>query len=221
MFANLHPKLVRDIPWGWKRKWTKEEGWVVVEPAGKIEMPELTEYFDWQRYEIDLPLGKDLAWRKQEGLTLGTRDFKSVFTTASRFLGMETLLLEEPDLSPIASTMLRWNEQLLTAVGELMRYFIIGDDWAIPAGPYVSVDIWRHWIKPHVENMVNLAHEHDLEVIVHSAGDISDLLDDLVTLEVDVINCQRLGRLELCGDNYKGVELWITDEEPRRYQRRI
>ena len=213
MFSNVNPKPIRDIEWGWVRRYTTSAGWVVKDPLGFIRMPNLDDYFDWGQFEVREPMKTEVDWRPDEGLTLGTRNLKSVFTTAARFLGYETLLLEMPDLSEIANGFIEWNEKLLNLWGGKMDYFMIGDDYASSSGLMMSPMLWREWIGPHIEELIDLAKGYDLQVIFHSDGDFHELLPDLCGMGVDVINYERVGKMAQfeTGDFWQGVEFWEND----------
>lgn len=220
MFCNVIPQQLRPIPWGWVNRVT-EHGTFVATPTGEIRMPRLVEHFDWSDFHVQTV---PPAW-KQSARGLGTRNFKSIFTTAARFLGYERLLLEEPDLAPIADEFVRWNRRLLeswpaSGIAPL-RYFMIGDDFAYNHGLLMHPDWWREWIKPQLAKLFALGHEHECVVIFHSDGDIWEVLDDLVELGAAVLNGELVGQMRrlldppFCADGrvqYRGVPFWENED---------
>ena len=48
--------------------------------------------------------------------------------------------------------------------------------------------MWRTYIKPCFKQMYNKAHQQDYDVFIHSCGNVSLLLDDLIEIDVDVLN---------------------------------
>ena len=208
MFANIRPAQTKTIEWGWKNKTTKY-GVFAHDYPGEIRMPDIMGAFDWTRYEI--------TDKKDRKTCLGTRDMKSVFTTAGRFMGMTDLLLKQPDLSPIADAYVEWNERLLGALGALVKYFMIGDDYAYNAGLFVHPEWWREWIKPHLERLIQAGKSHQCVIIFHSDGDIFEILADLEDLGVDILNYQPVGKMlelsEVHEPTYLGMRLWKNEPD--------
>lgn len=213
MFLNVMPKLVRPINWGWKNQIT-ENGVEVVEHPGAIRMPPLLEKHDWRTFEIQLP---PLEWQGWFGENhgFGTRNFKSIFTTGARFLGYLDLLMNRPDLSAIAEGFYQWNKRLLETwekeTGYPLTYFMIGDDYAYNIGLLMRPEEWREYVKPQINRLFELAKEHGCEIIFHSDGDISEIMDDIIEMGAGVINCQLVGKMKKLPIEQKGDRLWYKD----------
>jgi len=186
-FANIKPTQTEPIPWGWTNETTADGLVFVKEHPGRIEMPRLKNYFDWNRYEVVCP-------PERGTFDLGTTNMKSTFTTAARFLGYETLLTEQPDLGPIAYQFYDWNQRLLERI-QGIKYFIIGDDIAHKGGLMMSPDLWRRWIRPYLKMLIELAKGYGCQVVYHSDGDIAEIINDLADLGVFAIDGERVGRM--------------------------
>ncbi len=65
---------------------------------------------------------------------------------------------------------------------------MIMDDYGYKSGLLMSPKNFRTYIFPWLEESCNIAHEKDVKVILHSCGDISQLLDDLVKVGIDAIH---------------------------------
>jgi uroporphyrinogen decarboxylase len=63
-----------------------------------------------------------------------------------------------------------------------------GDDWGGQRGLLMSPDTWRTYIKPYLKRMYSQAHSQGYDVFIHSCGNISMLLDDLVGIGLNVFN---------------------------------
>jgi len=63
-----------------------------------------------------------------------------------------------------------------------------GDDWGCQKGLLISPETWREFIKPCIRRMYDQAHLQGYNIIIHSCGDITAILDDIVELGVDVFN---------------------------------
>lgn len=220
-FANVLPRQTSQIPWGWENTTVQGGEWqqatYVSKHLGRIAMPDLLTPFDWKTFVVE-----------GEHPPLGTRNMKSVFTTAARFMGYERLLVEQQDLSTITKGFLAWNERLLAAWSAHLLYFMLGDDVAGNQGLFVSPRLWKTWIWHEQRKLLQLAKNFGLTTIVHSDGDISAILPDLLASPlVDVINYEAvggmrafLGRTELCGKRLELVhDQAQTHENSMRLQR--
>ena len=208
-FCNIKPVQTKEIPWGWENiKGDNGELWVVKHPM-KINMPSLVDYFDWDNYTVACP-------PRGKFLSLGTTNMKSTFTTAARFLSYEKLLIDQPDLSPIADVFCEWNRYLLRVIKSI-DYFIIGDDIGSNKGLIMSPSLWRTWIAPQLEKLIDIGHQYDCEVIYHSDGDISAVLDDLQGMGVIAIEGERIGQMtdHLNNGAYQGMTI-MENIDPRR-----
>jgi len=205
LYANVIPKQLTKIPWPWKNE-TRDGKTFVSWSPGKIEMPSLLEHFDWNNFVVeDMNTMQDF----------GTRNFKSIFTTASRFLGYEKLLVEKPDLSPILDGFLLWNKRLLYSWGNVLDWFHIADDLAGNNGLMMSPDDFHDWLLPVYRRMITWAKDMKLKVIFHSDGDISEILDILVDLGISALNFQPVGKMEQLKDafSFRGVILVPNEED--------
>ena len=209
-FSNVRPKVAKEIPWGWVNT-QSDWGPVATENPGRIFVPDLVEYFDWNTFEVTA------------GGALGSRDMKSIFQTASRFMGWERLLVEQPDLGAIGAAFHHWNEKLLRSSPIRIEYFIVGDDYGTNNGLMVSPQLWRTWIKPEVNKLVDLGHKYGCKVVMHSDGDVSEILGDFVEMGVDSLHpVQQVGGMvELAGARfYNGMYLMHDTEDMRTHDYR-
>ena len=159
----------------------------VANHPGKIVMPDLIKYFKWDEYVIE-----EMAL----GLDFGTRNMKSVFITASRFLDWEHLLIDQPDLTSITDGFLAWNSRLVDVWDGKLKWFMLGDDIAYNRGLLIRSDWYRSWVMPEHKRLIDAAHSWGMKVIFHSDGDLWDIMDDLVGMNVDVLNYQPIGRMK-------------------------
>ena len=63
-----------------------------------------------------------------------------------------------------------------------------GDDYGAQQNLLFSPDTWRELFKPRLARMFAVFHEADLPVILHSDGDIAEILPDLVDIGVTVLS---------------------------------
>lgn len=210
--ANVLPVQHTRIPWGWKNATIDSQlcgkETYVIEPKGDLEMPDLCSYFDWSNFIV-------------EGLPsiapLGTRNYKSIFTTAVRLLGFERLLIELPDLTGVADKFLEWNEELLCCWHGHLGYFFIGDDFAGNNGLFMDPDVWRSWLGPYYRKMIDLGHEGRCDVIFHSDGDIYDILPDLSKMGVEYVSYEAVGRMKNIGNKHMGMRMIPVEDQKQTH----
>lgn len=202
--TECKPEQIEQIPWGWKN----QDGWVV-EPLGRIEMPRISEFFDWQGewirndiFELPSPDGNTCY---------GTTAMKSVFTTASRFLGMEEAMIQlytgeiDNGLRIIADEMLLWNENLINSWPDGKPMIAIqGDEIGSTKGMMISPELYKKSIAPLHKEFVNLYRSHRVPIWYHSDGYIKDALDTIFEIGYEGVYYEPLNDLgEILGD--KGV----------------
>ena len=65
--------------------------------------------------------------------------------------------------------------------------FHFGDDWGQQHGLIIDPDMWRSVFKKRLRKMYDVVHEAGLPVSIHSCGDISDIIPDLIEIGVNMI----------------------------------
>jgi len=117
----------------------------------------------------------------------------SLFERAWSLRGMENLMVDMVQNPSFVHELLDViNDHNLRLLDHLCRYTIdgiyFGDDWGFQRGLLMSPDMWREFIRPRVKRMYRRAHELGWEVFIHSCGNISAILDDIVEAGVNVFN---------------------------------
>ncbi len=80
-------------------------------------------------------------------------------------------------------------EKYLGAVGEYIDVILFGDDLGMQIGPQISVEMFREFFKPRYEVMWKRAKElSGAKVNMHSCGEVSKLLPDLIDAGLEAIN---------------------------------
>lgn len=79
--------------------------------------------------------------------------------------------------------------EILKAAGDIVDVVAFGDDMGFQNGPMISPDSYRRLLKPWHKRFFDTVKENtDAFIHYHCCGAISQLLDDLIDLGVDVIN---------------------------------
>lgn len=212
-FANLLPRQVSPIPWGWENKTVEDplcgQTTYVSKPLGEIRMPSLCEHFDWSTFIIE---------EHSRGKLLGTRNFKSIFTTAARFLGYEELLSRKPWLSEITAGFLEWNKQLLKCFPHALHWFLIGDDIAGNLGPMLAPWLYEHWLMPEQEKLVRFAKDNHMRVALHTDGDVKVLLPLFASMEIDALVYEPVGAMKDLQQADFRFELKLVEDQSQRHE---
>ena len=104
---------------------------------------------------------------------------------------------------------------------------VLWGDVAYTKSMFFSPDYWRRYFKPVVTAIVETCHRHNLPVIYHGCGNVSEILEDLIETGIDSLNPleakagldvvnlrRRLGhQLGFCGN--MDVMTWADATEAR------
>jgi uroporphyrinogen decarboxylase len=63
-----------------------------------------------------------------------------------------------------------------------------GDDWGYQRGILIGARRWRQMVKPGLAQIFGRARDHGLTVMVHSDGDVTELIPDLIEMGVQILN---------------------------------
>lgn len=63
-----------------------------------------------------------------------------------------------------------------------------GDDWGYQHGILIGAERWRKFVKPGLKKIFAHARARGLVVMVHSDGDVSELIPDLIEMGVQILN---------------------------------
>jgi uroporphyrinogen decarboxylase len=79
-------------------------------------------------------------------------------------------------------------DRMLTKANGHIDLFRIGDDIGTQRGLLISPTMFRQFIAPRLKLLVDLAHSHDTKVMFHSCGSITEFIDDLIEIGVDILD---------------------------------
>ncbi|MFN8621294.1 MAG: uroporphyrinogen decarboxylase family protein [Chloroflexota bacterium] len=103
-------------------------------------------------------------------------------------------LIEEPALAGaildrVLEVKLRFWEQVLGRIGDLLDVVYDADDYGGQEAPLIAPDLWRRMVKPRIAELYRYIHEHSrAKVFLHSDGAIRELIPDLIEAGVDALN---------------------------------
>lgn len=120
--------------------------------------------------------------------------------------GYENLLFDMADERPQLYKLIRMVEDFNLAI--VQHYIDLGAEWmsypedlGMQAGPMLSPQQFRKYIKLIYQRLTAPAHRADCIVHMHCDGDIRDLVDDIIDCRPDIINPQDL---------VNGID-WLTE----------
>ena len=115
------------------------------------------------------------------------------FERAWSLRGMENILvdmlLEPKDTERLFEGIFEHHMKLLDYI--LDRKFdavYFGDDWGQQQGLIMGPDMWRKYIKPKVSVLFDRVKRAGKQVVLHSCGDLRDIMGEVVDMGVDVYN---------------------------------
>jgi uroporphyrinogen decarboxylase len=181
----------------WGAGWdTREEGYRLAEAP--LAETESLEGFPWPDPEDPRLLdAARAALEKDAGEHFAIPNFGfALFERAWSLRGFETFLMD-PLLNP------EYTEELLERITEIQvtlarRYVALGvdggyfgDDLGAQRGTLLSPGLWRKTFKPRLARMFAVFRDAGLPVIMHSDGDIVEILPDLIEIGLSALNpCQ-------------------------------
>lgn len=117
----------------------------------------------------------------------------SLFERAWTLRGMESFLMDmslHPDfVDALLDTIVDHNMALIErALALPIDAVHFGDDWGQQRGLIMGPIHWRRYIRPRLARMVSRVKREGLYVSIHSCGDITAILPDLIGIGVDLFN---------------------------------
>jgi uroporphyrinogen decarboxylase len=70
---------------------------------------------------------------------------------------------------------------------------IFGEDWGSQEALLISPASWRELFAPSFQRLCDQAHDAGLKVLMHSCGDISEIIPDLIEVGIDVLQLDQPG----------------------------
>ena len=134
------------------------------------------------------------------------------FLRLTDLCGFENVLMglvdEDEDLLSLMAALEDYNAAFIRHYARV-GYDMISypEDLGMQVGPMISPDLFRRFIKPGYQRLMQPAREAGAIIHMHSDGDIRTLADDLIDGGVDVLNLQDL---------VNGID-WIRDKFFGRY----
>jgi len=117
----------------------------------------------------------------------------SLYERAWILRGIEPILLDFLEAPSFVEELFeRITEFNLSITKRLCRFpidaFHFGDDWGQQNGLIIDPELWRRFFKKHLKKMYDAVHNAGLPVSIHSCGDITEIIPDLIEIGVNMIS---------------------------------
>ena len=193
----------------------------VWENLGKTNLGEVKDspLKDWKDFKkLPIPdINREEIWEpvKKAKESAGDKyilgNVSSIFERVHFVRGFENTccdIIENPDnLKMFVNLLADMNIKIIERYAALGVDGIIScDDWGLQDRLMIKPAAWREIWKPAYYRMYSAAHRAGIDTWLHSCGYITDILDDLIEAELDVIEMhqqENMG-LELLGERFKG-----------------
>lgn len=199
------PGTFKDI-WGITRKQVYyADGcyyWELIHnPLGEATAEDL-EFYPWPD-PLDPGITEGLAgeakalYEETDFAIIGDCGYKGLWELAHYLRGMEQMLmdlvLDQGFVSALLAKLLEINMaatgRFLDLVGQYIHIFRAGDDLATQERSMMSLDTYRKLLKPFYKKYFSFVKSKtDAKIFYHSCGNVTELIDDLAEIGVDIIN---------------------------------
>ncbi|MCL5271648.1 MAG: hypothetical protein M1457_14085 [bacterium] len=88
----------------------------------------------------------------------------------------------------IAAFYLEYARRTFEAAGPGLDIFMMGDDFGTQNNLFMSVPMWRDFLRPNFKTMIELGHRYGCKVAHHSCGSIMGIIPDMVDCGLDILN---------------------------------
>lgn len=192
-----------------------------ISSLGEVKQPVLSNWADWNSLNIpDIKSPK--RWKSLKHARDQARDKfliaygVSLYERVHFLRGLEDTWVDihtaPEDLGRLIDVLVDMNLYAIDRFAEAgADGFMWGDDWGLQNRLMISPDSWRRIWKPRYARVYKAAHDAGLLTFLHSCGDITAILDDLIEIGLDVIQMdqqENMG-LELLGQQFGGrITFW-------------
>lgn len=152
---------------------------------------------DWFDYEC---VREQVAEARQLGkvvVFMGDRVNRCAQLKPAMYLrGTEQILLDlslAPEMAEyiirrIAEFYLEYARRTFGAAGDGIDIFFTGDDFGTQEGMFISPQMWRRFLRPGFQMLVELGKDYGYRVAHHSCGSIKPIIPDLIDCGLDILN---------------------------------
>lgn len=105
---------------------------------------------------------------------------------------MEDFYFEKENILKLIDITVNLNLKLIDKYADLGLDAVMGcDDLGLQNSLMISPEMWREIFKPGYAKMIARAHERGMKFILHSCGQIKDIIDDFIEIKLDALQCDQ------------------------------
>ncbi len=120
-------------------------------------------------------------------------DWSPFWHDAIDLVGMENLFIRmytEPDVvdavfKHIVDYYAAVNERVFEAAADVIDIFFFGNDFGCQMGPLLGPQLFRRFVVPHLQRLIDLAHSYGLKTQLHCCGGIAPLISLMIEIGLD------------------------------------
>lgn len=190
---------VRENVWGWRQKVmptaTGPEDCFVefvladaesIDDLARHRWPDV-DWFDFTNFAARLE-----GWQDFAVMASGA----SVFQHPTFLRGSEQLLMDmalRPEMAHwlmdrFTDFYLAFFDRMLTAAQGRIDMLRAADDLGTQRGLFFSPEMFRTFIKPRLQRLIDMTHSHGVKFLFHSCGAIRPVIEDLIEIGVDILD---------------------------------
>lgn len=199
--AYVGPPLApgRDM-WGVERRPVRNQAGTYEEPCNfpfrdMVSVEEVERYPwpspDWFDFSV---IPEQCRRYEQYGIVFGSMGVMDLINGIAFGRGVEQTILDIADENPVYLALaekrfgfyLEYSRRGLEAGRGMIDIFFVGDDYGTQRGLLMSPAKWRKLFAPKLQQMIDLGHAYGCKVMLHSCGSTRQLMDDFVSMGLDV-----------------------------------
>lgn len=147
---------------------------------------------DWFDFSV-IPGKIERVLRERERAIMASNG--NIFESSWYMRGMDSLMMDfvlHPEIAHaiaerVTAFFVEYFDRVLTAAEGEVDLVFTADDLGGQNGLLISRDMWQEFIKPYHERLNEVIHRHGAKVIYHTDGAVSEVVDGLVDMGIDVL----------------------------------
>lgn len=163
---------------------------------------------DWFDYSV-IPGKIERVLRERERAVMASNG--NIFESSWYMRGMDTLMMDfvlNPEIAHaiagrVTSFYLEYFERILEAGQGEFDLAFTADDLGGQNGLLISREMWEEFIKPYHERLNEVVHRSSAKVIYHTDGAVSEVVDGLVDMGIDVLQALQFDAAGMDPDDLK------------------
>lgn len=195
-YKGINEPLRRDItyrtPFGIDRHGLGY-GQPVNHPLAEATVSQIHDYCWPDACDVDVSNVKADAQRYNNEYAILGGDWSPFWHDAIDLLGMENLFIKmyvEPEIVDAVFTHLldyyvASSQRIFDVASSEIDIFFIGNDFGSQTGPLISEELFRRFVLPYIQRLVDLGHAYGLKVMMHCCGGIAQLIPSLIEIGLD------------------------------------